>query len=112
MDHTNGLTSGEHIEKGCLAGTRGTHEGSEGTGLDVAKDLVEELASAARNRNGVIEVLPSECLGGLGQGSHIGIILPLAPSRLALLEALVELLVLRVLLGEDGNCASIGTVSE
>jgi hypothetical protein len=110
MNDADSLATGQDIEQGGLAGAGCTHECSESARLDIAKDAVEELTSAAWDWDGVVEALPGEGFGRLGD-NHILFIISLASGGLAFLEALIKLLGLFVLLGVDGYSDGISAMS-
>jgi hypothetical protein len=63
------------------------------------------------NGDGIVEALPGEGFGGLGELAEVLFGLAFSESSLALDKAFVALLGFGVLFGEDGDCAGVGTVS-
>jgi hypothetical protein len=86
-----------------LAGTGCAHKRGESTGLDIAKDVVEELLLAALDGDGVVEVLPGERLRLHLETRQILVQLAGAERLFALGETLVELLEFLVLLLEHDD---------
>jgi hypothetical protein len=86
-----------------LAGTGCAHKRGESTGLDIAKDVVEELLLAALDGDGVVEVLPGERLRLHLQTRQILVELAGTERLLPLGKTLIELLELLVLLLEDND---------
>jgi hypothetical protein len=67
---------------------------------------------SAGNGDGIVETLPGEGLGGLGEQTELLFVLAFAESSLALVKTFIELLVFGVLFGKDGDCAGVGAVSD
>ena len=62
MDNADVLALREHVQAGRLAGTAGTHQGRERSGLDITVDVMKQASGAAWNWDGVVEPLPGERL--------------------------------------------------
>lgn len=60
IDNTSTLSSSQDIEQSSLTSTGCTHKGCEGTRFNVTVDIIEQLSVASRNRDGIIQSLPSE----------------------------------------------------
>ena len=63
------LPLGEDVEASGLAGTRGSHEGRECTGIDMTVNLVEKPTGSTRDGDSVIDGFPGESLA-VGKGSE------------------------------------------
>lgn len=132
-DHADVLAVGQHVEERRLARARRAHERRKLAGADVAKDVVEELALTAGDRDRVPakqsslvrwrvttdlvrrdsrQVLPGEWLASLDQVGQVLLDFALAVTLLVRLQLLVERLALLVLLGKDVDGRSTGTVVE
>jgi hypothetical protein len=109
-DDTDGLTVGEDIEESGLSGTGSTHQRSERTRLDVSENVVEELASATRDRDRVAQVLPSEWLTSLDEALKVLLGGALAEGLLALLQTGVAGFGVGVLRLEDSDGRCVGSL--
>jgi hypothetical protein len=110
-DDTGCLSRGENIQKRRLTGTRRTHKSGQGSGLDITKDVLQELTLTSGNRDGVAQVFPCERSLGFDKTGQILLEITGSEGGLSLLQSSVSDLGILVLFCEHDDGLDVGSSS-